>query len=370
MRLTRLQVDGLRCLQGVDLALTGDAVWLSGPNGAGKTSVLEAIALLGFGRSFRGRVGDGLLASGGGPLQVVANWTDALGRERVSGLRHWGDRWEARLDGVAQERLSSLAHSFPVLAHHPESSRWVNGPAEERRRLVDWLAFHVEPTFTEQSQRATRALRQRNSLLRSQAEASEFDFWETTLAEAAAAMTATRRAAVASLEEALKRVWPELAGTAAPPRLQWRPGWREDAASLRDLLYLQRDRDRELGYTAAGPHRADLVLGRPFGVDSALCSRGQAKVLALALSLAQVDALQQWNGTHALLLLDDLRAELDPLHFDAVLGWLRARGGQTWITGTEADPQARTRLSPMQVFHVEQGRLRAEATVEDPVQPL
>ena len=370
MRLKRLQVDGLRCLREVDLSLSGDAVWLAGPNGAGKTSVLEAIALLGFGRSFRGRVGDGLLVRDGGPVQVVAHWIDAAGAERVSGLRHWGDRWEARLDGVAQDRLSALATLFPVLAHHPESSRWVSGPAEERRRLVDWLAFHVEPTFAERSQHAGRALRQRNHLLRAQAEAAEFDFWETALAEAAEAMTAARRAAVAGLEEALLRIWPSLAGTASAPRLQWRAGWREDAASLRDLLYLQRERDRELGYTAAGPHRADLLLGRPFGVESSQCSRGQAKVLALALSLAQVDALRQWNGSHTLLLLDDLRAELDPGHFEAVLGWLAAHGGQVWISGTEPDPRARVRLAPLQVFHVEQGRLHAVAAVEAPRQPL
>lgn len=370
MRLTRLQVEGLRSLREVDLSLNDGAVWLTGPNGAGKTSVLEAIALLGFGRSFRGRVGDGLLARNGGAVQVVAHWIDTTGAERVSGLRHWGDRWEARLDGTAQERLSALAAPFPVLAHHPESSRWVSGPAEERRRLVDWLAFHVEPAFAERSQRAARALRQRNHLLRAQAEAGEFDFWETTLAEAAEAMTVVRRAAVAALEEALGRIWPELAGAAPAPRLQWRAGWREEAAPLRDLLYLQRERDRELGYTMIGPHRADLLLGRPFGVESPQCSRGQAKVLALALSLAQVDALRQWNGSHALLLLDDLRAELDHGHFEAVLDWLAARGGQVWISGTEPDPRARARLAPLQVFHVEQGRLRVEATVEAPRQAL
>lgn len=370
MHLTRLQIEGLRCLREVDLSLNSKAIWLAGPNGAGKTSVLEAIALLGFGRSFRGRVSDGVLARTGGPIQVVANWIDATGSERISGLRHWGDRWEARLDGVAQDRLSALATPFPVLAHHPESSRWVSGPAEERRRLVDWLAFHVEPTFTDHSQRAGRALRQRNQLLRAQAEAAEFDFWEAALAEAAEAMTHARQAAVAALEHALERVWPGLAGAAPAPRLQWRVGWREEAAPLRDLLYLQRERDRELGYTTIGPHRADLLLGRPFGVESPQCSRGQAKVLALALSLAQVDALRQWNGSHALLLLDDLRAELDQSHFEAVLDWLAARGGQAWISGTEADSRARARLAPLQVFHVEQGQLRAETAVEASRQAL
>lgn len=371
MRVNRLQVEGLRCLHGVDLAVPGRAVWLAGPNGAGKTSVLEAIALLGFGRSFRGRVAEGLLAEGRESLQVVVHWIDDHGRERVSGLRHAGDRWEARLDGVPVERLSDLAASFPVLAYHPESVALVTGPAEERRRLVDWLAFHVEPDFLDHSRRATRALRQRNSLLRAQAGDAEFEFWEEELARAGTAMTLARRTAVEGLAEALAPLWTRLAAaSAAPPVLHWRAGWREEEAALRDLLYLHRGRDRELGYTTLGPHRADLLLGRPYGGNAGQWSRGQAKLLALALSLAQAEALRQRKGALALLLLDDLRAELDEPRFDAVLDWVAACGAQVWITGTGPDPRALERLAPMLVFHVEQGRIRDAGTAGDPSQAL
>ncbi|MCE2945306.1 MAG: DNA replication and repair protein RecF [Xanthomonadaceae bacterium] len=353
MRVTRVQVEGLRSLHGVDIAADHAALWLQGANGAGKTSVLEALCLMGYGRSFRGRVSDGLVGKGQAELRVVVHWREASGARHVAGLEHRGDGWTARLDGAPVDRLSSLAAPFPVLAFHPQSSETVTGSAEERRRLVDWSTFHVEPAFAEASRRYARALKQRNALLRAGAPDPEFEFWEQSMDEAAVRMTQARERAVDRLVPELEALWPSLAGGAEPPLLSWRPGWKIDAA-LGDLLFLHRSRDRELGYTTAGPHRADLALGRPFGVEASQWSRGQAKLLALALVLAQAEAAAR-DGRSPVLLLDDLRAELDRVRFEAVLDRVVSRGWQAWITGTEVDMAAVARLPDLAVFHVEQG---------------
>jgi DNA replication and repair protein RecF len=55
MALRRLQVTDFRCLQAVDLPLDPEFTLISGANASGKTSVLEAIYMLGRGRSFRTR---------------------------------------------------------------------------------------------------------------------------------------------------------------------------------------------------------------------------------------------------------------------------------------------------------------------------
>src|SRR5450631_1734470 len=55
MALRRLQVTDFRCLRSVDLQLDPEFTLISGANASGKTSLLEAIYLLGRGRSFRTR---------------------------------------------------------------------------------------------------------------------------------------------------------------------------------------------------------------------------------------------------------------------------------------------------------------------------
>lgn len=359
MRVESVEIRGLRCLAAVEMVLPAAGAWLVGPNGAGKTSVLEALCLLGFGRSFRGRVGDGLVQHGQTALEVVARWGDDAGRSRVSGLRHRGEAWEARLDGAPVGSLSELAAPFPVLCFHPESSQVVTGPAEERRRALDWLAFHVEPRFAEVARRYGRALKQRNALLRAGAPDAEFEAWEREMGQMAESLNAQRASALSLWQPCLAALWPSLSASLDGPDLQLRAGWRQTEAGLSDLLLLNRSRDRELGYTTVGPQRADVVLGRPFGVEAEQLSRGQAKLVALALVLAQAEALRQWSGERSLLLLDDLQAELDLERQAAVLDWAQQAGYQTIVSGTRIEATHASRTPTWRVFHVEQGRLTA-----------
>jgi DNA replication and repair protein RecF len=359
MRIESVEIRGLRCLALVELAFPPAGAWLVGPNGAGKTSVLEALCLLGFGRSFRGRVADGLVQRGQASLEVVARWADDAGRSRVSGLRHRGVDWEARLDGAPVGSLSELAAPFPVLCFHPESSQVVTGPADERRRALDWLAFHVEPRFAEVARRYSRALRQRNALLRAAAADAEFEAWEQELGQMAEAMAAQRASALSLWQPSLEGLWPALSGDSEAPRLQLRPGWRSVEGGLADLLLLNRPRDRELGYTTIGPQRADVLLGQPFGVESEQLSRGQSKLVALGLMLAQAEALRRWSGERSLLLLDDLQAELDSARQAAVLDWVQHAGYQTMVSGTRLESTQAARTPGWRMFHVEQGRVAA-----------
>src|SRR3546814_20517741 len=92
MRLSRLEIRRLRRLAEVALLPGPGLNLLVGDNGPGKTSVLEAIHLLAYGRSFRGRVRDGLVASDAPAREVYAEWDEETGggRRRKARLRHAG----------------------------------------------------------------------------------------------------------------------------------------------------------------------------------------------------------------------------------------------------------------------------------------
>ena len=70
MLIRRVQVQGLRRLVNVDLQPGPGFNLLIGDNGSGKTSLLEAMHLMAHGRSFRGRIRDGLVRNGEPALQV------------------------------------------------------------------------------------------------------------------------------------------------------------------------------------------------------------------------------------------------------------------------------------------------------------
>ncbi|MEN1727130.1 MAG: hypothetical protein AAGJ52_01705 [Pseudomonadota bacterium] len=128
------------------------------------------------------------------------------------------------------------------------------------------------------------------------------------------------------------------------------PSEMELAAALQD----QRDSDRDRGFTQRGPHRADLALRVNQQAAAVELSRGQQKLLALALLLAQLAILEAGAERPPVLLLDDPVSELDRRHLGTVLDWLQDQAFQTWITATQAP------AIPCRMFHVEQGRIEAQ----------
>ena len=116
MRVTRLQIRDLRRLEAVEIEPAAGLNVLVGDNGAGKTSVLEALHLMAYGRSFRGRVRDGLIRTGTEALEIYVEWTqDSTDRARRAGLRHSGSCWEGRLDGHGVTQLGDLGAELQVV---------------------------------------------------------------------------------------------------------------------------------------------------------------------------------------------------------------------------------------------------------------
>ena len=354
----RLRVQDLRCLAAVELDLAPDLNLVVGPNGAGKSSLLEAVHLLGYGRSFRGRVADGLIRTGQPHLEVYAEWTDGSGLPHRAGLRHAGARWEARMDGEAVPNLGELCARIAVVSFEPGSHDLIGGGAEHRRRYLDWGLFHVEPAFLPHWRRYARALKQRNALLKSRPRPDALSPWDAELAESGEALTRLRQAYLEDLEPTLAedagRLLPELGSV----DLEFRPGWRRQDLSLADALLLGRDRDLATGHTGSGPHRADWRIGFAALPGREALSRGQEKLTALACILGQARHHARRHGDWPVICLDDLASELDLAHQRQVLDTVLGAGAQILLSGTQVPDGLSAHPAASRVFHVEHGSLR------------
>ena len=358
MELTRLVVADVRCLAAADLALGPGLNLITGGNGAGKTSLLEAVHLLGYGRSFRGRVRDGLVRTGAANLEVYAEWLDGQGRGRRAGLRHTGAVWEARLDGAPAPSLTELCAELAVVTFEPGSHELIAGGAEHRRRFLDWALFHVEPEFLPVWRRYARALKQRNALLKRGPAGSALAPWDRELADAGETLTRLRGAYLHRLEPVLAATAGEFLPELGQAGLRFLPGWRQDETRLEDALLLSRERDLATGHTAVGPHRADWRVDYVGLPGRETLSRGQEKLTALACVLAQARAFAADKGEWPVVCLDDLASELDQQHQAQALQAVLASGAQVLLTGTEAPAMLVGALQPERWFHVERGELQ------------
>lgn len=354
MALVRLDVHCLRNLEAVSIEPGQGFNLFIGDNGSGKTSLLEAVHLLGLGRSFR-TVRARRLIEDGKPSATVRGVLDdgySLAVQKTVD----GDS-TARFNG-ADVSLSVLAHQLPFQLIDPLSLDMLSGPSQPRRQLMDWGVFHVEPEFLSAWQRAQRALQQRNSLLKSaKISAEELRVWEQELAASATRMHQLRSGFMARWQPgilaAFARLLPDV-----DISVSYVAGWDVDEP-LDQALMASRGKDIERGFTHLGPHRADVRLrSQGMNADERL-SRGQLKLAVCALKLSLLDVLSS-DIRRPIVLLDDLASELDESARRRLCEWLQDFGVQAWLTAIEASalPLERWGLNPARKFHVEHGRIR------------
>jgi len=358
MHVTRLEIRQLRRFADVSLAPGSGLNLITGDNGAGKTSVLEALHLMAYGRSFRGRVRDGLIRSGEPALEVFVEWQESRrSGPRKAGLRHTGHDWTGRLDGSSIAQLGDLCAALAVVSFEPGSHALITGGGDSRRRYLDWGLFHVEPDFLPRWRRYARALKQRNALLKRRAGDAQLDAWDRELADAGEPLSRDRQRYLEALQPHFAALMAEWVPVIRTTTLEYQPGWRRDDLPLADALLLARERDLSTGFTSVGPHRADWRIGFANLAGRESLSRGQAKLTALSALMAQAEHYAENRGEWPIIALDDLASELDRSHQGRVLAWLRHSEAQVFITATET-PTVLQSTSGMHRFHVEQGQVQ------------
>jgi DNA replication and repair protein RecF len=348
MSLAELRIQNLRCIESASLEFAPGFNLIVGPNGAGKTSVLEAIFLLGRGRSFRTRSSERLIRHGMPELTVFGRTHGAL--PHTAGIEIGRDGTRARIDGEAAESLLALSGFLPIQSIDPDIHKLIDQGPERRRRWLDWLVFHVEPTFANHWARYQRALRQRNAALRMGD--SNFPTWDATLVEHGEAMSLLRRATLEGLQPYLSALFNRFSGLEVSVGFQG--GWSQEI-TLSEALRSVADRDRERVTTTVGPHRADVSLRTKGKSARETLSRGQQKLTAVAMIVSQMQLLKAQLGLRAALLLDDPAAELDPQNLRLLFDELASL--ETQMIATSLAPEITFFQAPSATFHVEQGRV-------------
>lgn len=346
MPLVEFRAQSFRCLEDAELTLDPGYNLIHGVNASGKTSILEAMAYLGRGKSFRGAPPQSLIRHGASEFTLFGRLSGG-GRERKLGVRNSRDGLEARVDGESVG-AAALAEALPLQVIDPDVHNLVSAGPEERRRFLDWIAFHVEPGFLDVWRRFRRALKQRNAALR--AGGSGIRAWDNEFVELGLLVDAARRSVLEVCVDTLEEYGSALLGEAVG--FEYRPGWSADRP-LAEALAESSERDRQQGSTQVGPHRADIRIALDERQARRLVSRGQQKLLACSMILAATELVQTHLERPMLLLVDDPAAELDVDSLARLLSLIFGLGSQ--LVTTALDPEALIFPREPAVFHVEQG---------------
>jgi DNA replication and repair protein RecF len=352
MPLGSFRAERFRCLASVELELDAGANLFIGPNASGKTSLLEAAFFLSRGRSFRTRRREALIAHGADNF-LLAGQVDGRAGIVPLGVRATRGSAEWRVGGAVADGIADLAEQFPAQVIDPEVHKLLEEGPGRRRRFLDWGVFHVEHTFLTTWRRYHQALRQRNAALKQDASDEDLAAWEIELAASGETLAAQRSAYLVRLAPPLAAIGAALLDQ--PITLIHQPGW-EGNRSLLDALSSDRRRDRRYKATQLGPHRGDVVVQVAGQPAKDHVSRGQQKLVAAGLMLAQLELQEQERPGRSALLLDDPAAELDSENLARLMVLVREVPAQLWVTALK--PEIADLLRDARLFHVKQGAIR------------
>ena len=356
MGLQSLEICDFRNIRHASLTFTTGLNLVTGENAAGKTSLLEAIYYLGRVRSFRTHHVNQPIRDGQAAFRLVGRLLREGGRVVPIGIERQTTGLQVHLDGSVVRRLSDLAGSFPVQVLSGDTATILSGGPRYRRQTLDWALFHVEQAYRDVWQRYARALRQRNAALRAGSPANQISTWDSELLIAAEQIHHFRQLyfenLIPHLNVEVGRLLPSVS-----IRLSYQAGWPAES-TLADRLGRALEKDRALGSTQYGPHRADFKLtvnGQPL---QSHCSRGQQKATVVGFMLAQVRCQQDRSAPPGAFLLDDLGSELDVSHQSRVLESLRELDIQVFVSAIDSGHSELPDWPRMRRFHVERGEIQ------------
>jgi DNA replication and repair protein RecF len=328
LSICRLQVTDFRCLQSATLDLDARFTLISGANASGKTSLLEAIYVLGRGRSFRTRRLEHLMRRGSERFIVFGD-VDAFHRRVSLGVEGSASGVRAKLGGAKANTLAELATLLPVQIIDPEIHHLIDEGPSRRRRFLDWGVFHVEPRFVKDWQRYQQVLKQRNAALKSRQPRAVTAAWDSDLVRCGEAMSAARSRYVDLLAVSAVGIVRNLLDMELS--IRYRRGW-DASLGLSEALRGSWNLDQECGATLVGPHRDELNIRLNGAAVKDRISRGQQKLLAAALLMAQIKLFPAESPVRPSLLLDDPAAELDNERLTALIGEVASQTTQLIVT--------------------------------------
>lgn len=355
MYLQKLDIYHVRNIENATFLPSPAINFIFGHNASGKSSLLEAIYLLGRAKSFRSPSIRPVIQTGKSELIVAGRLLNRQGLQTQLGIRSDGVKFDIRVNGEKKSARSELAYALPLQFIHPKSYTLLDGGAQLRREFVDWGVFNLANDFLPAWRNYKKALSQRNALLK-QKQRTQVEVWNHELAQYGTIVADFRSNYMRQFLPVFSEIANQLLAIKSIAIKDF-PGWAEER-TLAQKLHDDLEKDLRDGFTHSGPHRADFKLYIDDVLAKDYVSRGQLKLLVLALKLAQVKLLILQHGQVSCLLIDDVASELDEVNKSKLLTFLSEMKTQVFLTATQRQAfGAIDVFDSKKMFHVEHGKI-------------
>ena len=353
MRIKSLKIENFRNIKDIQIFPSDEMNVIYGENAQGKTNIIEAIWLFTGAKSFRGAKDEELKRFSCEKARLKIEF-EAEKIEKSAQIEI-NEKRIACLNEKPLKSVSHLAGKFNAIIFSPTDLRLLSDGPKVRRKFLDMAICQLYPTYIEILRGYTKAVTQRNKILKDFKNNSSvlplLDVFENEIALSGEKIIKYRLRYIEILKEFIPEIYKGISNGQENLEIEYISSNKSE--NLLTDLKNSRKEDMFTYKTSVGPHRDDLefkingISAKNFG------SQGQKRSVALSLKLAEAEILKKNTGEYPICLLDDIMSELDPKRQNFILNHIKEM--QTFLSC--CDPETLKNLKEGKRFQIKSGEV-------------
>ncbi len=322
MNLVNIELENFRNYRNSTYSVGPLGSLIIGPNGCGKTNLLEAIAYCSIGKSIHFHHDEELLHFGERFFRAQGSFISDVGTPIKVALGYAEQRKLLKIDDLPIRQLSTLFEIVKIIYCAPEDHLLITGSPRFRRQYFDLAIAQLYPPYITALRHFLHMVQQRNAMLKKNYTKEEQISWNTSFATSLAEVWNYRNRYLTHINTAFKEIFKDVFPTSASITISYLPSLKMPLdSSIDDIVqYLSHlaEREKLLQRSLVGAHLDDYEFRLEGKKMRSYASQGQKRIAVIILKLIQAHLIEKVTGIKPILLFDDIFAELDAFHSEAI----------------------------------------------------
>jgi DNA replication and repair protein RecF len=322
-----LKLIGFRNLKHHEVSFCKNRNLICGVNGAGKTSILEAIFLLAYGKSFLNRKKSEILNHNSDEfflrlklssmkfMKEEAN-SESEGLNLINTINaHYKDRFVLYLNQKKTTIFEVNNYLYPVFFSSSDYNLYVESKSHTRK-IIDRFIFGIDSLYISYLLRYNRVLKQKNFLLKTNRNSVELRSWNKIISELAEKLIGSKMKFIQRLNTEIKNKFAGRLNLVYRPSLNITEG--VSSATLFKQIEGLTPSEMMAKRSLAGPHLDNVEIHLNTN-PLKLYSSGEKKIHLLMVYISFIELFKKEKNEYPVFLVDDFDTAMDAGNIDFLM---------------------------------------------------
>ena len=333
MNIQKISIKNIRSIQSRTIEFSKHTNLIYGKNGSGKTSILEAIFLLCYTKTFRFGGQQNLITNNKKNMSAKGVFFNTNNKKTTIIHNKANGEKKIKINNKEVKKTSEVLGEIPCVVLSPEDADIVSGPNNNRLSYIDKILSTTNQKYLKSLIEYKKTLKHRNRLLKSKATKTEIITWGEQLGNTAIELWGQRDVFFKTYEQKIQKQYKELA-LPGKVKITYKRSNIQTVEGYKNNIIKTYDRDFKAQTTTSGPHKDIIEMFWDEKDMRKEASQGEKKLFLIALKNSEAHYFYNKLNKKPIVLLDDLFAKLDSTKCVKVISLLH-NNFQTIITSTD-----------------------------------